>query len=697
MPRYLSSRQAAARPAPAPYSYAALSQAPLSHTIRLCIAAWLLSQSAIVLAAETDDTMVVVGTALKVDAPLVETPRPVSTVNREELDTRNVQQLDETFRYRAGVLSGHYGSDNNTDWFKVRGFDQSTYQDGLRIYREGFYQWLPETWGLERVDLFKGPSSILYGEAPPGGLINAISKRPSDEPQTELQMQIGNRGLRQMGLDTSGYLSEYGDVRYRLVGLYRERDGDLDHTENERYYFAPSLTWDISDATQLTLLASLQKDDGVPTNAFKLAYGTNDDTPFGKVDPQTNYSEPGYDKDERTQTSLGYELRHQVNDTWALEQDFRYSQLDLDLISSYILYQSSAREGQRGLLYREGTIDSYTVDNRAIGKWYGERTENTLLLGVDYQNLSLSGKEADDYAFGDPIDLFDPQYGNYTALSDEQITRRDIDKEQIGLYVQDQLRIDDKWVLLAGVRYDQAETENVNQTTGSRESSDDDEISWSGGVMYLSDFGLNPYLSYTESFEPISATDDRGSLYEPREGRQWELGAKYQPAGWDGYLTAAVFELTEDNTLVTTGGFQVQEGERQSRGFELEMVGYLTDHLKLTSAYTYTDARLENDVRAPLIPRHQASSWLDYAFERGALEGLRLGAGARYVGESVDGDATVSDYLLFDAMVGYDFTRELSAQVNVSNLTDKEYVASCSYWCYYGESRSIIGSLTYHF
>lgn len=687
MSRYPTSRQAPVRPA----------LAPLSHAIRLCIAAGLLSQSASVLADETDDTMVVVGTALKVDAPLVETPRPVSTVNREELDTRNVQQLDETFRYRAGVLSGHYGSDNNTDWFKVRGFDQSTYQDGLRIYREGFYQWLPETWGLERVDLFKGPSSILYGEAPPGGLINAISKRPTDEPQSEIQIQVGNRGLRQTGLDTSGYLSDDGDVRYRLVGLYRERDGDLDHTENERYYFAPSLTWDISDATQLTLLASLQKDDGVPTNAFKLAYGTVDDTPFGKVDPQTNYSEPGYDKDERTQTSLGYELRHQLNDTWALEQDFRYSQLDLDLISSYILYQSSAREGQRGLLYREGTIDSYTVDNRAIGKWYGERTENTLLLGVDYQNLSLSGKEADDYAFGDPIDLFDPQYGNYTALSDDQITRRDIDKEQIGLYVQDQLRIDDKWVLLAGVRYDQAETENVNQSTGTRERSDDDEVSWSGGVMYLSDFGLNPYLSYTESFEPISATDDGGSLYEPREGRQWELGAKYQPAGWDGYVTAAVFDLTEDNTLVTTGGVQVQEGERQSRGFELEMVGYLTDHLKLTSAYTYTDARLEDDVRAPLIPRHQASSWLDYSFERGALEGLRLGAGARYVGESVDGDTTVSDYLLFDAMVGYDFTRELSAQVNVSNLTDKEYVASCSYWCYYGESRSIIGSLSYRF
>ncbi|MCL5426837.1 MAG: TonB-dependent receptor plug domain-containing protein, partial [Gammaproteobacteria bacterium] len=168
-------------------------------------------------ASTSNETVVVTATALKVETPLVETPRPVSSVDREELETRNVQQLDETFRYRAGVLAGHYGSDNNTDWFKVRGFDQSTYQDGLRIYREGFYQWLPEPYGLERVDVFKGPSSILYGEAPPGGLINAVSKRPTDTPQGEVNLQLGNRNHRQVGIDTSGPLGESDDVRYRMV------------------------------------------------------------------------------------------------------------------------------------------------------------------------------------------------------------------------------------------------------------------------------------------------------------------------------------------------------------------------------------------------------------------------------------------------------------------------------------------------
>ncbi len=648
-----------------------------------------------------NDPVVVTATALKVDTPLVETPRPVSSVDREELEARNVQQLDETFRYRAGVLSGHFGSDNNTDWFKVRGFDQSTYQDGLRIYREGFYQWLPEPFGLERVDVFKGPSSILYGEAPPGGLINAVSKRPTETPQGEVNVQFGNRDHRQVGIDTSGPVGESDNVRYRLVGLYKERDGDLNATNNERYYFAPSLAVDVSDDTTVTFLASVQKDDGVPVNSFKLPYGTVQDTPFGRVAPQTNLSEPGYDKDNRTQWALGYELRHQLNDTWRFEQDLRYSELDLELRSTYAFFMADERQAARGHVYRDGTIDSLTVDNRMVGTWYTDRTENTLLLGADYQNLGVSGQEADPFPFGDPIDIFNPTYGNFTPVGQDDLLTREIDKEQTGLYAQNQLRIDDRWVLLGGVRYDQADTENRNVTAGTTQRSDDDQVSWSGGAMYLGENGVNPYISYTESFDPLGRVDSDGDLYEPREGRQWEAGVKVSPFGWDGYVTAAVFDLQESNTLINSpSGFQVQEGERTSQGFELEGVGYLTDDLKVTAAYTYTDSRLEDDQRAPLIPRHQASTWLDYAFTGGALNDVTLGGGVRYVGSTIDtsvaDNTAVDSYTLVDAMVGYEFADGWQAQLNVNNLTDKEYVASCEYWCYYGESRSVIGSVRYH-
>ncbi|MEX0605198.1 TonB-dependent siderophore receptor [Marinobacter sp.] len=680
----------------------------LTHAIRRSLPLALCGFSALALAQDEGqdttilDALVVSGTALKVAAPLVETPRTASVVEREELEERNVQSLDEAFRYRAGVLSGLYGGDNDTDWFKIRGFDQSTYQDGLRIYREGFYQWLPEPFGLERVELLKGPASILYGEAPPGGVINAISKRPTETRQGLLEIQAGTNDHQQIGIDTSGPVSSRDDIRYRLVGLYRGGDGDLDYTENERYYIAPSVEWDISDQTRMTFLASFQKDDAVPFNGFKLPYGTVQNTPFGKVDRSTNYSEPGYDTNERTQSAIGYSLSHQFNDTWRFEQDLRYSQLDLLLRSSYILAQTGPREGSRGLTYRDGEINSWTIDNRLVGKWFTNRTENTLLLGVDYQDLENKGDEANLFSFGNaPIDLFDPQYGNFTPVAPSDLVSRDITKQQTGLYIQDQLRLDNRWVFLAGVRYDRAETDNTNRGSNTTERSDDDQLSLSGGIMYLGANGVSPYISYAESFQPIAGTDSNGELYDPREGKQLEAGVKFAPENLDGYVTTSVYRIEEDNSLVTSpGGFQVQEGERTTDGFELEGVAYLTDQLELTAAYTYSDSNTENkssnegEQRARLIPRHMASAWLDYVFE-GVAPGLKIGGGARFVGETRDGETEVPSYTVFDLMAQYDFTRQWRAQLNVHNLADKEYVASCDYWCYYGEARSVVGSVSY--
>ncbi|GED21497.1 TonB-dependent siderophore receptor [Halomonas halmophila] len=646
-------------------------------------------------AAVESDTVVVTATALKVAVPLAQTPRSVSKVQREELDERNVQSLDESFRYRAGVLSGHYGADNNTNWFKVRGFNQATYMNGLRLFDPGYYEWTPEPYGLQSVDVFKGPASILYGEAPSGGLVNAISKRPTEEAQGEVQVQVGNRHHRQLAFDTSGPVTQSGDVRYRLVGLYKERDGDLNGTSNERYYFAPSLEWDVSDDTQLTFLASVQKDDGVPENPFKLAYGTVQDTPFGKVDPETNYGAPNYDKDERTQVSVGYELSHQFSDTWTFEQNLRYSHLDMELRSTYMDFATGdGRTAYRGHLQRDGEIDNLTVDNRMIGKWYTERTENTLLFGVDYQDLSLDGQEFDNFTY-DTVDIFDPDT-SITPVDQSQLFGRRIDKQQLGLYVQDQLRIDDRWVLLGSVRHDSADVKNTNQQLDVTVDETQSQTSYSGGVMYLGDNGISPYLSYTESFSPQAQTNVDGAIFEEIEGEQWEVGVKYAPASWDGYVSAAAFDIEESNSFATTpAGYQAQAGEKTSTGFELESVGYLTDQLQLTAAYTYTDARNDDDTRAALIPRHQASTWLDYDFQQGALAGLKLGGGVRYVGESVDGDTTVSSHTLVDAMASYDFANNWRAQVNVNNLTDKEYIASCDFWCYYGESRSVIGSLSY--
>lgn len=647
----------------------------------------------------------VTSSVLKVDVPLAETPRPASVVDRDELDDRNVQSLDESFRYRSGVVSGHYGADNDTDWFKVRGFDQSTYQDGLRIYREGYYQWLPEPFGLERVEVLKGPASILYGEAPPGGIINAVSKRPSDEASGIIELQLGNREHRQLNLDTTGALTDNAD--YRLVAVYKDREGDLDHTENERYYIAPSVGIDLGDQTRLTILSSFQKDDAIPVNPFKLPYGTVDNTPYGKVDTSANLGQPGYDTNERTQASIGYEIEHHMNDNWSFLQNLRYNRLDLELRSSYVSYQdpSDPRVAVQGLVYREGTTDGLTVDNRFTGHFFTEHTENTVLVGLDYQNLSGEGDQYDNFLNFGTVDMFDPVYGNYTPVTDDQLSDVRTDKEQIGLYVQNQLRIVDRWVILASARHDWAETEAKTTAaagTTTVEESDDSQWSLSGGLMYLADNGLAPYVSYSESFQPLLATATDDSLYEPLEGKQWEVGVKYAPNWFDGYLSAAAFDLKEKNSLVQDGPRTVQTGEKESQGFELEGNAYLTEDWQVTVAYTYTDADDKEDDtlnQLPLIPRHRAAFWTDYDLSTW-VPGLKVGGGVRYNGESVghsfSGDTIeVDSFTVADLMARYDFARNWRAQINVNNLTDKEFVASCDFYCYYGESRSVIGSLSY--
>lgn len=651
-----------------------------------------------------NDTVVVTGTALKVDTPLLETPRATSVVSDSELEKRSVNRYDQVLRYRSGALSSPYGNDTKADWFFFRGFsgEDSTYQDGLRLFREaGYLWWKTEPFGLERVDFLKGPASILYGEAPPGGIVNAVSKRPTEETQGLFEIQGGNKGHRQVGIDTSGPVTDSGDVRYRVVGLFRDQDGELDGTDNERVYFAPSLAVDLSDDTTLTLLASYQRDHGTPANVFYLPYGSVNDTPFGKVDRDTDLGDNDNDRLEHEQIAVGYELEHTFNDTWEFQQNARLASLDLFLRTAYPSYMLDDRIAQRGLTYRDGSYDAFTIDNRMIGSWYTDNTENTLLVGLDYQHLDADYLSRDNFAY-DTIDIFDPRDSGVGEPGDS--TYYDQGKEQIGVYVQDQLRLYDRWILLAGARHDSVDVTN-KQDGGEDQSYDDTQMSYTGGIMYLGDYGLSPYLSYSESFTPNIGNDLNGDAYQPSEGEQWELGLKYAPDWLDGYVTAAVFDLKESDTLYPSGGASSnQGGERHSRGFELEGVGYVTDNLQVTAAYTYTDVTLDvsdtqKELRAGLIPRHQASLWLDYGFAQGALKGLDLGAGARYIGTSVDSpqysDTKVAAYTLYDAMASYDIDSHWTAQVNVTNLTDEDYVSGCDYWCYYGESRSVIGSLKY--
>ncbi|GIU52306.1 TonB-dependent siderophore receptor [Shewanella sp. KT0246] len=658
----------------------------------------------------------VTASALKIHTPMAETPVSVSVVERDDLEIRNVNKLDESFRYTSGVLSSPYGADNDTDWLTVRGFEAATYLDGSRLFKDGFYVWMLEPYGLEQVEILKGPASILYGEAPPGGVVNAVQKKPKLEPAGEVDVQIGNKDTARVAFDVSDEITD--DKRFRVVGKFSQADGELNDTENTRYYIAPSLEMDLSEDTTLTLLASAIHDDGTPTNGFFPAIGTQVDDTRGEIDPTTNFGEPDYDVSRRTQVTAGFQLEHIINDTWDFEQNFNYAYNDLLLNSTYIMStpywgDPSGDTYARGVTYREGTLQSITLDNRFIGNWSGDRTEQTLLLGLDVQSHQNEGKELDNYAY-DIIDPFNFTPGNSDPLDTSDALERRIDKNQLSAYGQYQLVLDDRWIGIVGGRYDYVDTQNEDLTNNKQYDRVDNEFSFNVGLMYRSDFGFTPYVSYAESFEVISTVDQiTGELYKPLEGKQTEVGFKYTPDYMDGYFNLAWYNLKQTNALVSTSAQDpdgnwlfgaTQTGEMVSQGIEFEAVVQVTDELKVNTAYTYTDSHIDNnddtgEKRSPMIPRHQASVYLDYQM----LPQVRVATGVRYVGSSYDSeDSTVTTetikvpaYWIWDASVQYDINTRWRAQLTVNNVLDDEYISACNWYCYYGESRSIVGSIKY--
>ncbi len=662
-----------------------------------------------VAADEPQETVVVTASALKVETPLKETPRAVSLIDQEALKVKQPSKLDEALRYQPGVVTQPYGSDNDTDWFKIRSFDAAMYLDNNRLYETGYYVWTLEPYGLQSVEVLKGPAAILYGEAPPGGVVNAVSKRPDDIEFGEAQLKLGNRQQRELGIDINRYVDEDGDMRFRFVGLIGERDGTLDHTDNQRIYLAPSLTIDFSQDTTLTLLASYKQDDGTPTNPFKPAYGTLIDTQNGKIDPSTNLGEPDYDKNENTQFSLAYELEHHINDTWTFKQNTRYAYTDLLLRSTYAFGSETSTDASRGIIFRDGKTHSLSSDNNLIAKWDTARTENVTLFGLELQGFKNDSKEADDWgiAYGGTtggIDALNPVYGNYTPI-DDRATKVDIKKTLAGFYAQHQVTLDEQWIAKFGGRYDIVRLEN--DTVSASQDIHNDEFSFSGGLMYVAQNGLSPYINYDESFEVLTSVDENGEAYKPLKGKQTEVGVKYEPEFVNGYVNLAWFDITQKNGLVTTGGaYTTQSGELTSQGIEVETKIQATDDLMLTANYTYTDAKTDmtadaDPTRTPMIPRHMASAWLEYDLSHLGLTGFVVGAGSRYMGTTTGHNSAGNDTLhvpnvtLFDAMARYDINQKWRAQLNINNLTDKEYVSACDYYCYYGEEMSATATINY--
>ena len=636
--------------------------------------------------------------ATKTDTPLAETPQAVSIVTRERIEDQGATSLQDALNYAAGVRSDAYGLDSRSDNVRVRGAYPDEYRDGLRRLF-GYYTSTtrPDPYALERIEVLRGPSAMLYGQGSTAGIVNMVSKRPLADPYREVGVQFGSYGRKQVQTDLTGPLTADGEWLYRVVALARDAGTQVDHVPDDRTLVAPSLTWRPSGRTSLTLLASWQQDESGSTAQFFPWSGVILPNPNGRIPTHRFIGEPGFDRYDSERGEIGWLFEHRLSERWTVRQNTRLSQNEVDYRTLYAdsftnptapFIDANQRVMDRIAFLEQRENEMVVTDQHLEGRFTAGGLEHTLLVGVD----ALEFRETSRAAGGTPapIDVFDPVYTGFTPTP--YVAQPETTTRQAGLYVQDQMKLG-RWIVVAGLRHDRASS-GVAGTPDEK----DDAVTKRGGVMYQLGNGLTPYVSYSESFTPIAGTNLAGIRFKPLRGEQVEAGFKWEPAGDRLAVNAAFYELREKNQRTTDPANPldfVQVGRTVNRGLELEAIGRVSPRLDVAAHYNYTDV----DPQLEALPEHQGAVWGTYRLDVERLPGLRAGLGVRYMGEFRDGAAPETPSVtLLDAMLSLDQGAWRYA-INVQNLADKTYVATCLGRgdCWYGARRTIVASATYRF
>lgn len=656
----------------------------------------------------------------KTDTPLIKTPQSVSVVTRDQMDIQNVQSVAQALRYTSGINPEQRGANTDSlEYLYARGFLVDQLWNGLRTPGPaggfGYNVTSYDPYLLERVEFLHGPASVLYGQGSPGGVVNLVSKMPSAEPLHEIGVQTGSYGRVQGFFDFSGPLDKDGKLLYRLTGDGFNTGTQTDFVNQQRFAIAPSITWRPTADTNLTVYANYQADPEAGLYNSVPAVGTVLGGPVS-IPRSFDPGEPDFDSDRKTQIALGYILNHRFNDVWSFKQSYRF--LHNSETIKYVGTNGYAPDGTSLLrvpYLNSGTVNANTIDNQAIAKFHTGAIAHQVLVGLDYQSLQYNHDFYGSAASLPPLSITNPVYGQSIPYPNVMFATSGAESvKQLGVYAQDQVDIG-RWSFLLGLREDWANTDFQSYKAGAKPIQQFDRaFTWRVGGVYQFDNGIAPYASYSKSFQPQVGSDFSGNPFVPTTGEQYEVGVKFQPKGYNSFVTVSAFHLDQNN--VTTAdlahtGFSVQTGQVRSRGIEIEGHASLTNNLQLIATYTYTNLLNTKSNTSTLdkipagIPRNTASLWADYTFSRGALAGLQFGGGVRYIGGSYDGTNTIetSSATLVDLAVRYKLGRAFpglrgwTASLNASNLLDRHYIASCtsSTFCNWGQGRLVLAGLKY--
>lgn len=652
-------------------------------------------------------------TATKTDTPILETPQPITVIDDELFLAQGAVSVGDTLNYVSGVTANPYGPDSRVDGAFVRGINALQFRDGMRDIFSFYASIRADPYNFDQVELVRGPASVLFGQGALGGIVNLVSKRPEFESEGEISMRYGSFDRKEALVDLTGPLGDA--VAGRIVARVRDSDTQTDFVPDDRVMVSPSITFRPSPDTDFTLIGLYQEDDGGSTSQFLPLVGTILPNPNGRLPNSLFVGKPGWDRYDGRLLQGTALFEQRFGDTARLNLKARYIDSDLTYFTHYPdNYTNPANPfldaDQRIMgLYVDGSIarmEIFSTDNNVEFDFNtGSEVKHSVLAGVDYSFNSV--RKTGGFAY-ETFDIYDI---DYAALSDyggglptPTYVAEDVDQDQVGVYLQDQIRFFDRFSVVLGARRDWTSAQSMGGPTRY-----DAATTFRAGIIGEVVRGVSPFFSYTESFEPIAGTASDGSAFIPKAGHQFEAGVKFHPAD-SILLTVTGYRIRETNRPVsddtTPDPFdQVQLGSLTSKGIEFEGTAALPGDLNVVAAASYNEAELDGTGRQlDNVPKFNASLWATKGIPLGPDTSLLLGGGVRHVGANRSYGPAFPDGIVTPAFTLVDALAEVtyanwSLALNATNLFDKRYYSACLARgdCFVGSERNIMGTVSYRF
>ncbi|MCJ1959672.1 TonB-dependent siderophore receptor [Novosphingobium mangrovi (ex Hu et al. 2023)] len=672
--------------------------------------------------ASEDSIIVTAGVAgTKTETPLVEIPQPLTVITSERYVEQGAINISDTVKYAAGVLANPYGRDTRVDGFTIRGLDALQFRDGMRDIFSYYASITSDPYNFSRVEIVRGPASVLFGQGSIGGLVNLVSKTPEFRTGGEASLVYGSYDRKEAMADLNLQLAD--NLAIRGVGRVRDADTYVDHVPDDRVMFAPSIRWQPTPDTDIVLNGLYQEDDTGSTSQFlpiAVTMGADQESTANRLDPFTFIGKPGWDRYDGRSLQGGGAITHRFSEAVQLSMKARYIDSDLTYYSRYadsytnptnpfLPYGNDGRTIGVSIGASKARMNVFSTDNNLRFDFStGANIEHQLLVGVDY---SWNKVGRIDVYESELIDLYDI---DYEAMREVEATGSfsDTSQKQLGIYVQDQIRFFDRVSAVIGARRDRVTSSNGNT---------DHATTFRAGLIGELVAGISPFFSYTESFLPVAgrinnADGTYGDPYAPQTGRQFEAGLKWQPERGT-LVTVTAFHIKERNrVLYLANGATSQSGELTTKGVEFEASHTLPGNFELLVNYGYNELESETNSSLNYMPRHTASAWSTKTFNVDDEAALKLGAGVVYTGKSRSTgpldpyglDPEIPAGTLYtvvtpsrttvDAMAEIDW-RNWRFALNATNLLNKSFYASCLARgdCFVGAPRNVMATVSYRF